>query len=132
MAYFLYTNEKSGLSVHNKVRIKPRDEQGIENLTQYIIRNTLSPAKVQYAEETGTVLYRSKMSHGKNKMNFQVFNSLEFIAAITQHIPELSFQLVMYHGWYSNRIRGDRKKKGDDRAGDKPAGRGPVDRYPRI
>jgi hypothetical protein len=36
--------------------------------------------------------------------------SLDYIAAITQHIPEQSFQLVRYYGWYSNRMRGDRKK----------------------
>ena len=101
----------SGFSVHNKVRIKPGDEQGVENLVQYIIRNTFSLAKINYIEETGTVVYRSRMSHGKNKKNFQVFDSLEFIAAITQHIPEMSFQLVRYLGWYSNRMRGDRKKR---------------------
>ncbi|MCP3892585.1 MAG: IS91 family transposase, partial [Desulfobulbaceae bacterium] len=31
---------------------------------------------------------------------------MEFIASITQHIPEPSFQLVRYYGWYSNRMRG--------------------------
>lgn len=68
-------------------------------------------SEIQYVEETETVLYRSKMSHGKNKKNFEVFDPLEFIAAITQHIPEKSFQLVRYYGWYSNRMRGDRKKQ---------------------
>jgi hypothetical protein len=38
------------------------------------------------------------MSHGKNKKNFQVFDPLEFSAAIAQHIPEKSFQLVRYYG----------------------------------
>ncbi len=51
------------------------------------------------------------MPHGKNTRNFQVFSPLDFIAAITQHIPEPSFQLVRYYGWYSNRMRGDRKKQ---------------------
>ena len=78
---------------------------------RYIIRNTFSNSKIQYVEETETVLYRSKMSHGKNKKNFQVFDPLEFIAAITQHIPEKSFQFVRYYGWYSNRMGGDRKKQ---------------------
>ncbi|MCP3888729.1 MAG: hypothetical protein GY702_07620, partial [Desulfobulbaceae bacterium] len=36
---------------------------------------------------------------------------MEFIASITQHIPEPSFQLVRYYGWYSNRMRGDRRKQ---------------------
>jgi len=28
------------------------------------------------------------MTHGSNKKNFEVFSSEEFIAALTQHIPE--------------------------------------------
>jgi hypothetical protein len=101
----------SGFSVHNEVRIKPEDDKGIENLSQYIIRNSFSLEKLKYEEGDSSAIYRSKMSHGKNKRNFQVFPSLEFIAAITQHIPEPSFQLVRYYGWYSNRMRGDRKKQ---------------------
>lgn len=59
------------------------------------------------------VVYRSKMTHGKNKANFKVFHANEFIAVITQHIPDKSFQLVRYYGWYSNRSRGDRRKKAE-------------------
>ncbi|MCP4343010.1 MAG: hypothetical protein GY799_30030 [Desulfobulbaceae bacterium] len=58
-------------------------------------------AKLQYNEGASSVIYRSRMMHGKNKKNFKVFTSLEFIAAITQHIPEPSFQLVRFYGWYS-------------------------------
>jgi hypothetical protein len=35
---------------------------------------------------------------------------LEFIAAITQHIPERLAQMVRCYGWYSNRMRGDRQR----------------------
>ncbi len=100
----------SGFSVHNEVRINPGDSKGIENLAQYIIRNTFSLYKLSYIASTGTVIYRSKMSHGGNKKNFQAFSSMEFIAAITQHIPERLAQIVRYYGWYSNRMRGDRNK----------------------
>ncbi|THB77398.1 MAG: hypothetical protein D6B25_07050 [Desulfobulbaceae bacterium] len=89
-----------------KVRITPGDERGLENLAQYIIRNTFSLEKLKYYEKTDSVIYHSKMTHGKNKKNFEVFSPLEFIASITQHIPEQSFQLVRYYGWYSNRMRG--------------------------
>ena len=58
------------------------------------------------------------MTHGKNKRNFKVFSPLEFIASITQHIPEPSFQLVRYYGWYSNRMRGDRKKQEEREKGE--------------
>ena len=67
--------------------------------------------KLKYSDGDRSVIYRSKMAHGKNKRNFKVFSCMEFIASITQHIPETSFQLVRYYGWYSNRMRGDRKKQ---------------------
>jgi hypothetical protein len=37
--------------------------------------------------------------------NFEVFTPCDSIAAITQHIPNKSFQLVRYYGWYSNKMR---------------------------
>jgi len=113
----------SGFNVHNEVRIKPNDEKGMENLSQYIIRNTFSLEKLRYDTGDSAVIYRSKMTHGKNKRNFQVFPPLEFIAAITQHIPERSFQLVRYYGWYSNRMRGDRTKQ-EEREKEKREGEG--------
>ncbi|GAB4275434.1 MAG: hypothetical protein Kow00111_28770 [Thermincola ferriacetica] len=101
----------SGFSVHNQVRIARDDTKGQEALAQYIIRNPFSLEKVSYQQQTGQVIYRSKMTHGRNKKNFEIFMALDFIAAITQHIPDQSFQLVRYYGWYSNRMRGDRKKR---------------------
>ena len=82
----------SGFSVHNKARIAKDDEKGREALAQYIIRNTFSLEKLTYNQETGSVIYRSKMTSDKNKKNFQIYTAEEFIAAITQHIPEKSFQ----------------------------------------
>jgi len=110
----------SGFSIHNGVRIARDDEEGRESLAQYILRNTFSLEKLRYIEETGTVIYRSKRTHGKNKRNFEVYSALEFIAAITQHIPEKSFQMLRYFGWYSNKSRGMRKKHGVLRPGDEP------------
>ena len=46
--------------------------------------------------------------------NFEVFPPCDFIAAITQHIPDKSFQLVRYYGWYSNKMRGRRAKQADE------------------
>ncbi len=73
---------------------------GGEALAQYIIRNTFSVEKLAYIEEAATVIYRSKkMTHGNdNKKNFEVYTAEEFIAAITQHIPEKSFEIACY--WY--------------------------------
>jgi hypothetical protein len=57
----------SAFSVHNEVRIKPDDDKRIENLSQYIIRNSFSLEKLKYEEGDSSAIYRSKMSHGKNK-----------------------------------------------------------------
>ena len=87
----------SGFSVHNKARVAKDDEKGRVALAQYIIRNAFSLEKLAYNRETGTVIYRSKMSQGKSKKNFQIYTAEEFIGAITQHIPEKSFQMVRYY-----------------------------------
>ncbi len=100
----------SGFSVHNAVRVSRNDEDGKEALAQYIARNPFSEEKLTYKQETGMVIYRSAMTHGKNKRNFLILTAEEFIAAITQHIPEKSFQMVRYYGWYSNRARGEQLK----------------------
>lgn len=39
-------------------------------------------------------LIPSKMTSGKNKKNLQIYTAEEFTAAITQYIPEKSFQMV--------------------------------------
>ena len=38
--------------------------------------------------------------------NFQVFTALDFLAELTQHIPDKGEHLVRYYGWYSHRRRG--------------------------
>ena len=40
--------------------------------------------------------------------NFQVFDPLDFLAEVTQHIPDAGEHLIRYYGWYSNKSRGQR------------------------
>ncbi len=47
---------------------------------------------------------------GGPKRNFQVFSALDFLAEVTQHIPNKGEHLVRYYGWYSHRQRGIREK----------------------
>lgn len=60
----------SDFNVHNEVRIKKDDEKGMGNLSQYIIRNTFSLEKLKYETRNSSVIYRSQMTHEKNKRNF--------------------------------------------------------------
>jgi DTW domain-containing protein YfiP len=100
----------SGFSVHIGNRIAADDRDGQRMLAEYIMRNAFSEQKITYIEDTGKVLYRSAMTHGGNKKNFEILTAEEFIATITQHIPDKSFQMARYYGWYSNRSRGERNK----------------------
>jgi hypothetical protein len=97
----LMNRRRSGFSVHAGNRIARDDRGGRQALAEYILRNAFSEQKITYLEDTGKVLYRSAMTHGNNKKNFEISTAEEFIPAITQHIPDKHFQMVRYTGWYS-------------------------------
>jgi len=110
----------SGFNVHRSRRVLPDERGDIERLAQYIIRNPFAVEKMQVAEPNranpdGAVIYRSGLNP-KIQRNFEVFSPCDFIAAITQHIPDKSFQLVRYYGWYSNKMRGQRDKHAAEEA----------------
>jgi hypothetical protein len=50
-----------------------------------------------------------------------VFDALDFLAEVTQHIPDPGEHLIRYYGWYSNKSRGRRAR--DQRAADRLAQR---------
>jgi hypothetical protein len=62
---------------------------------------------------------------GGVRRNFQVFDPLDFIAELTQHIPEPRTHLVRYFGWYSNKSRGMRAKTAGDPPREQHATRSP-------
>jgi ribosomal protein S27E len=102
--------KNSGFSVYKGSSIHRNDSHSLEHLCQYIIRNTFSEDKMTYNPGSATVLYKSR-HNVKTHRNFELFTAADFIAALTQHIPDKSFQLVRYYGWYSNKKRGMRKKQ---------------------
>jgi len=113
IAMIMKWRHTSGFSVDNGVRISRDDHKGQTAVAQYILRSPFSVSKITYTSKTGMVVYKSKMTHSKikgGKKNFGIYTAQEFIASITQHIPDKNSQLVRYVGWYSNRMRGDRKK----------------------
>ena len=110
----------SGFNVHRSRRVLPDEREDLERLAQYIIRNPFAVEKMQVTEPNranpdGAVIYRSGLNP-KIQRNFEVFSPCDFIAAITQHIPDKSFQLVRYYGWYSNKMRGQRDKRAAEEA----------------
>lgn len=100
----------SGFGIHSGHRIQRDDHDALQNLTQYILRNPFSLEKMTYYPETGEVIYRSKRNHA-TKRHWETFDAPAFIAAITRHIPIPGQHLVRYYGAYSNRARGERRKR---------------------
>ncbi|MDA7903326.1 transposase [Mariniblastus sp.] len=117
----------SGFSVDNSVYLSPNDSAGLERLAQYILRCPFSLARVVRLTNDGSVVYRAQQDRCRRfpgpasgdlkngpRRNFQVFSALDFLAEVTQHIPNKGEHLVRYYGWYSHRQRGMRAKAGSD------------------
>lgn len=111
----------SGFSIHNQVRIDGRDQDGREKLAQYILRAPFSQEKMRYHATSRTVIYRSKM-HRVLKRTFETFPVLDWIAAVTAHIPNNGEHLLRYYGWVSHVNRGKRKTAQERAQHPPPAG----------
>jgi asparagine N-glycosylation enzyme membrane subunit Stt3 len=81
------------------------------NISRYPSRAPFSVDKIQYSCREGSVIYKTKMVKGPNR-NFQVCDPLDFLAAVTSHIPDRREHSVRYYGWYSSVQRGRRRKQG--------------------
>jgi hypothetical protein len=79
---------------------------------------------VWHTKEDGKILYRAvhlnclpfPISGDASLMagiprNFEGYDPLDFLAEVTQHIPNKSEHLIRYYGWYSNKKRGMQEKK---------------------
>ena len=38
----------------------------------------------------------------------------QIFITVTQHFPDKRFQMVRYYGWYSNKMRGQRRKRAEE------------------
>jgi hypothetical protein len=115
--------QHSGFDVNFAVRLGPDDGAGRERLAQYMLRCPFSLQRLIRLTAEGKVIYLAEKNaphrfpnpaspdlFGGVARNFQVFDPLDFIAELTQHIPEPRKHLVRYFGWYSNKTRGLRAK----------------------
>lgn len=100
----------SGFHVYCGARIQPGEEEAVEKLARYIIRASFSQERMSYIPEEAKVVYQSK--DGKQE---KAFDALEWLAAMTSHVPNKGEQMVRYCGYYSNVSRGKRKMQDQDR-----------------
>jgi hypothetical protein len=114
----------SGFSVDQSVFVPKGDDMGMQRVIEYMARCPFSLSRVIKLTDEGKVLYRTGKSEalafpvfGNEKLtagikrNFEVFEPLDFLAEVTQHIPNRGEHQIRYYGFYSNKMRGQRTKR---------------------
>ena len=91
----------SGFSVDNSVTVYPSDEQGLERLARYMIRSPVSLHRLNYLPQTQQVLYQANKGHDQE--DSEIIDSMEFLARLLMHVPDLNKSYIRYYGIYSNR-----------------------------
>jgi hypothetical protein len=102
----------SGFSVDNSVRMEAGDGDSMQRLIEYISRCPFSLARMVFSDPDGNIVYRSNKGKcipfpvtaedGNMKKgiprNFHVYEPLEFLAEVTQHIPNKGEHQIRYYG----------------------------------
>jgi len=93
----------SGFSIDNSVRILDHNTQ--ESLSEYIARPPISLKKIRYEQFKGRVLFHTTYSE-YFKENVHLFDALDFLAELTQHLPPKGVRLIRRYGLYASRTKG--------------------------
>ena len=109
----------TGFNIHAGEQVVPENLADLERLAQYLLRNPFSVEKMTMEAPADMIIYRSKMNP-KISRNFEVVTAPDFLAAITNHIPDKGNQMVRYYGWYSNKMRGVRGHQNQNATDNQP------------
>jgi Putative transposase len=81
------------------------DKKTLEDLACYLTRNPLSLKKLVYLDGQSAVLYRSRLNP-RLRRNFEAMDPLEWLARLSDHIPDPGKHRVHFYGAYACRSRG--------------------------
>ncbi len=99
----------SGFSIHGAVRAESRDEAA--RLGRYMIRCPLVLDRMEWDVDKSEVVYHVRPRRAARPYGTVAhWDILDFIAHLTQHIPDTSEQLIRYWAFYSNATRGERRR----------------------
>jgi hypothetical protein len=107
----------SGFNVYCGKTLWPDNEEGLKNLARHTIWASFSSERMMYIPTSETKTGTARVIHkSKNDTSSKTFKALDWLAQLTTHIPNWGEQMVRYYGFYSNKLRGMRKKTGADDA----------------
>ena len=81
------------------------DHNTQESLSEYIARPPISLKKIRYEPFKGRVLFHTTYSD-YFKENVHLFDALDFLAELTQHLPPKGIRLIRRYGLYASRTKG--------------------------
>jgi len=125
--------QHSGFSVFIGPPVYAYETRRIQQLAGYIVRGPVALSRLKYDRDTsgpddretralarargldvppeGRVTYEAGKENKRHGKSHRVWTPFLFMLDLIRHIPERHQKMVNYYGWYSNRSRGDRKKK---------------------
>jgi hypothetical protein len=86
-----------GFSAHVGDTIAPTDKRRLEDTAAYLVRNPLSLRKLVYLDGSQAVLYRSRMNPSLGR-NFEALDPLEWLARVSDHIPDPGQHRTLFYG----------------------------------
>lgn len=87
---------QNGFSIHSEVAVRGEDREGLERLVYYCARPALSPARLEYSEKAGIVIYRTEKREGYPPM--LVMSPVEFLRRWGLLMPPAHRNMVHYYG----------------------------------
>ncbi len=115
--------QHSGFAVNFAVTLGPGDLPARERVLHYLLRCPFSLERLIRVTPEGKVLYRAEKITARRfprparddlfggvARNFQLFDPLDFIAELTQHVPDARKHLGRAFGFCSHKARGRRAR----------------------
>jgi hypothetical protein len=97
-----------GFSAHVGEPIAADDTQALENVAGYAVRNPLSLQRLVYLDGQQALIYKGLKHNPTLGRNFETMDPLEWLARMSDHIPDPGRHRTHFYAYYAHRVRGDR------------------------
>ena len=102
--------QHSGFNVWLGEDILPEEKEERLFVSRYLVKCPLSLERLEILDDE-RVRYCAKDNREGEEPETRIFSPLEFLAELSQHIPDTYEQVIRYYGYYSARTRGVRRRE---------------------